>query len=68
LARVTKANHPVAGRILTAYQQQQTPPQQRSLPEGSYQQQSYKAGAVVFAFFASVFLPIFFIIDIFHTT
>jgi len=61
-ARVIKANHPLARRILTAHQQQQIPPQQRSLPEGSYQQQSYKAGAVVFASFEFVFLSILFIL------
>jgi hypothetical protein len=51
--------------VKTAYQRQQTPPQQRLLQGGSYQQQSYKAGGVGFAFFAFVFLSVFFIINAF---
>jgi hypothetical protein len=47
--------------ISTAYQQQQTPPQQRSLDEVSYQQQSYKVGVLFFA--RLVFLSLLFIIN-----
>jgi hypothetical protein len=50
------------------YQQQQTPPQQRSLEKGLYQQQSYKAGVVLFAFFVFIFLLPFFIITTSHLT
>ena len=55
---------PVARRIRTAYQQVQTPPQQRLLQVGSYQQQSYRAERVILAFFAFVFLSILFIMNV----
>ena len=45
------------------YEQQQTPPQQRSLQEGSYQQQSYRPGAIFSVSFFAAFLSLFFILS-----
>jgi hypothetical protein len=50
------------------YQQQQIPPQQGSLEEGAYQQQSCKEGAVFFVFLFFAFLSLFSIITTSHLT
>jgi len=52
----------------TVYQQQQIPPQQGLSEEGSYQQQSYKAGDVFFVSFVFVFLSPFFVMTISYLT
>jgi uncharacterized BrkB/YihY/UPF0761 family membrane protein len=56
------------GLSCTVYQQQQIPPQQGSLEEGAYQQQSYKPGAVFFVFLFFAFLVLFFIVNTSHLT